>query len=104
MDKITKAEYRILRACARKSCKFEYNQVSALLGNKYIMPDYEKNKLNPSETEIYYGITHDGQVAYEHYHDLMYEQRMVSFRTWLALALSVISIVVAIVNVILMAD
>ena len=96
MDKITKSEYRMLRACARNLCIFEDCQAYNLLINGYIKLHFTGNK--PSASSNYYEITHSGQVAYEHYHDHLYERRMVSFRAWLALGLSAVSILLTILN------
>ena len=99
MDKITKSEYRMLRACTRKPCKFGEDEALSLLHNNYIRPQFTEN-INGVvvSTSYYYEITHDGQVAYEHYHDYVFERRMVSFRAWLALGLSAISILLTILN------
>lgn len=99
MDKITRAEYRILRACAHKPREYEPKQISHLLHNRYLRPRDIENVLGVmQQTSNYYEITHDGRLAYEHYHEHIFEYRMVSFRAWLALALSAISIVVTVIH------
>lgn len=96
MDKLTKAEYRILHSCARKSCKIDEYEANILLGYNYIRPDYKMNELDSANK--YYAISHDGQVAYEHYHNYVYERRATSFRAWLALGVSFVSIALTIYN------
>ena len=99
MDQITKEEYLILRKCNRKSKKLDFEKISNLVRIQYLKPRDSEIRLGVSQqTSNYYEITHSGKIAYEHYHDHVFERRMVSFRAWLALALSAISIVVTVIH------
>ena len=96
MDKITKSEYRILRACARKPCDLSDVEADNLYNIHYIDIDFSRSGSKP-EHKCYY-ITHAGRLAYEHYHNYVFEQRMVSLRAWIALGLSGVSIIISIIS------
>ena len=96
---ITREESQILKMLYKKgSAHIDEAAANSLLDKGLVKYENEpaiNSVLRPDEK---YVITNDGKLAYEHYYEHREEIRKVSFRSWVAIALSAAAIILSIVK------
>lgn len=96
---ITREESKLLKKLYRKgSFHIEETAANSLLDKGLIRYDEDpavNAVLRPDEK---YAITNDGKLAYEQYYEYHEQIRRVSFRSWVAIALSAIAIILSIIK------
>ena len=96
---ISRNEYKLLKKMYYRKELIMKNNISATLEKKHLIEIVEAF-LNEdgSEKAFRYVMTNDGVIAFEHYREERLNKRNISIRSWIAIVISLIALIVTILK------
>ena len=96
---LTRYEARLLKKlCKKGALHIDESSAEALMDKGLICYKEQPSVNSLLRPDEKYVLTNDGKLAYEHYSEYHEDLRKASFRSWIAIIISILALILALVN------